>query len=108
MKAGSIFIDHIALATALVVLALVLCLQAQTSAPGPLQVPPRTLPVPTTVSPQMQALVGAPLSSTWNVVPQLAEEWKAMSAPSSGRGLPALRERFDVKSEPLEVNGVHA
>ncbi|MBI1872948.1 MAG: hypothetical protein HYS05_03545 [Acidobacteria bacterium] len=82
--------------------------QVQRPAPGPLEVPARTVPVPTTVSPEMQALIGAPLSSNWNLLPKSAEEWKAMSAPSAGRGLPALRERFGVTSEPLMVNGVKA
>src|SRR6266545_6833128 len=81
---------------------------AQTPASAPLEVPARTLPVPDTVSPEMRAINSAPLSPTWNVVPTSADEWKAMSAPSAGRGLPALRERFGVTSESLTVNGVHA
>jgi epsilon-lactone hydrolase len=81
---------------------------AQTPAAGPLEVPARTLPVPTTVSPEMQALIGAPLSGNWNVVPKSADEWKTISAGSAGRGLPALREKFSVKSEPMTVNGVQA
>ena len=82
--------------------------RTQTSAPGARAVPARTVPVPNTVSPEMQALIAAPPAPTWNVVPKSVEEWKAMSAPSPGRGLPALRERFDVKSESLTVNGVQA
>lgn len=62
---------------------------AQTSAQAPLEVPARTVPVPTTVSPEMQALIGAPLSGNWNVVPKSADEWKTISAGSAGRGLPA-------------------
>jgi epsilon-lactone hydrolase len=81
---------------------------AQTPAPAPLEVPARTVPVPTTVSPEMQALIGAPLSANWNVVPKTAEEWKTISAGSAGRGLPALREKFSVKSESMMVNGVQA
>ena len=81
---------------------------AQTPAPAPLEVPARTVPVPTTVSPEMQALIGAPLSGNWNVVPKSAEEWKTISAGSAGRGLPALREKFSVKSESMTVNGVQA
>jgi monoterpene epsilon-lactone hydrolase len=74
----------------------------------PLEVPARSVPVPTTVSPEMQRLIAAPLSQTWNVWPQTTDDWKALSAPSAGRGLPALRERFQVKSEALQVNGVPA
>src|SRR5687767_6361344 len=80
----------------------------QTPAPQPLEVPARTLPVPDTVSPEMQRMIGAPLSGNWNTWPKTAEEWKTLSAPSAGRGLPALRERFKVKSEPITVNGVQA
>ena len=71
----------------------------QSPAPQPLEVPTRTLPVPETVSPEMQRLIGAPLSGNWNTWPKTAEEWKKLSAPGGGRGLPALRERFKVKSE---------
>ncbi|PYR55541.1 MAG: alpha/beta hydrolase [Acidobacteria bacterium] len=81
---------------------------AQTPARGPLEVPARTLPVPTTVSPEMQALIAAPLSATWNVIPKSADEWKAVATPGRGGNLPALRERFGVKAEPLTVNGVRA
>jgi acetyl esterase/lipase len=86
--------------------------QARTSgqvaggASRPLDVPARTLPVPTTASPEMQAIIGAPLSGTWNTIPKTAEEWKALAAPSAGRGLTALRERFNIASEPLVINGV--
>ena len=82
--------------------------KAQTPAPAPLEVPARTLPVPTTVSPDMQAVIGAPLSGNWNVFPKSIDEWKKVSAPSAGRGVQALRERFGVTSEPLTVNGVQA
>ena len=80
----------------------------QTSTPSPRDVPARSLPVPTTVSPEMQTLIGGPLSATWNTVPKSVEEWKPLSAPSAGRGLPALRDRFKVSSEQLTVNGVTA
>src|ERR687887_1586526 len=83
-------------------------LLAQAVAPRSLDVPARTLPVPEHVSPAMQAIVGAPLSSTWNVVPKTTEEWKALSAPTANPALPALRERFGVTSESIVVNGVQA
>ena len=44
---------------------------------GPRIMPARTIPVPDTVSPQMQKLIAAPLSPTWNVIPKTAAEWKA-------------------------------
>jgi monoterpene epsilon-lactone hydrolase len=80
----------------------------QPPSPQPLNVPARTLPVPDTVSPEVQRLIGAPLSSNYNTWPNTVEDWKRLSAPSAGRGVTALRERFKVKSEPLTVNGVQA
>src|SRR2546426_987967 len=77
---------------------------AQTPALGPREVPAKTVPVPDTVSPQMQKLIGAPLTPTWNVIPQTDEEWKAQvntGAAATMRGLPALREALRVKVEPM-------
>jgi acetyl esterase/lipase len=111
MNAHWLLTDRIARWLALVAIAMVVLLpagSAQTPARGPLEVPARTLPVPTTVSPEVQALIAAPLSATWNVVPKSIDEWKALSAPSVGRGLAALRERFAVKSEAITLNGVTA
>jgi monoterpene epsilon-lactone hydrolase len=82
---------------------------AQTSIPGPREVPARILPVPTTVSPQMQKIIGAPISPTWNVFPKTAEEWKAQvntAAVQAVRQLPAMRDQLRVKSEPLTIDGV--
>jgi len=90
----------------LVALAVALLIQAV--APRPLEVPARTLPVPEHVSPAMQAVIGAPLSSTWNVVPKTTEEWKTLSAPSANRNLAALRDRFGITSESMVVNGAQA
>ena len=84
---------------------------AQTPAPEPREVPAKTVPVPDTVSPQMQKLIGAPLASTWNVIPKTAEEWKAQvntGAAATMRGLPALREALRVKVEPMTIDGVKA
>src|SRR5262245_21150464 len=89
-------------------LVLGIALLAQGVAPRSLDVPARTLPVPEHVSPAMQAIIGAPLSSTWNVVPKTTDEWKALSAPTANRALPALRERLGVTSESIVVNGVPA
>jgi monoterpene epsilon-lactone hydrolase len=80
----------------------------QTTTPEPRTVPARTLPVPTTVSPQMQVLAGGSPAGNWNTAPTTVEEWRTLSAPSAGRNLPALREKFGVKTEPLTINGVNA
>src|SRR5436305_5976361 len=104
MKAHWLLTDRAARWLMLVAVAMVVLLPAgaaQTPARGPLEVPARTLPVPTTVSPEMQTLIGAPLSATWNAIPKSADEWKAVATPGRGGNLPALRERFGVKAEPL-------
>lgn len=59
--------------------------QSQTVPSGGLDVPARNLPVPTTVSPQIQKLIGAPLRTNWNVLPATGAEWKP--GTSAGGGL---------------------
>ena len=84
---------------------------AQTAMPTAREVPARLLPVPTTVSPQMQKIIGAPISPTWKDFPKTAEEWKAQvdaAATASARALPAMREALAVKLEPLTIDGVKA
>ena len=44
-----------------------------------------SMPVPDTVSPQMQKIIGAPITPTWNVFPKTAEEWKAQVNAGRGR-----------------------
>ena len=73
--------------------------------------PAKKIPVPDTVSPQMQKLIAAPLTPTWNVIPKTADEWKAQvqaGADAAMRGLPALRAALKVKVEPITIDGVKA
>jgi epsilon-lactone hydrolase len=42
-----------------------------------LQVPAKTLPVPTDVSPEMQRIIAAPRNPAWNVLWKTGEEWRA-------------------------------
>ena len=84
---------------------------AQTSPQGSRELPARSVPVPETVSPQMQKLIGAPLTPTWNVIPKSAEEWKAQvnaGYEATMKSLPALREVLGVKVEPITLDGVKA
>jgi epsilon-lactone hydrolase len=84
---------------------------AQNPTPGPRSVPARTIPVPDTVSPQMQKLIAAPLNPTWNVIPKTAAEWKEQvnaGAAAAMQALPALRQKLAVKVEPVTVGGVNA
>jgi len=75
----------------------------------PREVPARTIPVPETVSPQMQKLIAAPLTPTWNVIPTTPEEWKAQVntvTVATLQALPALREALHVEVEPTTIDGV--
>jgi monoterpene epsilon-lactone hydrolase len=75
------------------------------------QIPARTLPVPETASPALQALIAAPLSPIWNVHPKSAQEWKEFvqkRTDASLKVLPGLREKMAVKVEPTMIGGVKA
>jgi hypothetical protein len=82
---------------------------AQTT-PAPRQIPARTLPMPNTVSSEMQQLLSTPIPDNWNTPPKTPEEWKAFAATinQAAANLQPLRDRFGVKSEPIVVNGVKA
>jgi epsilon-lactone hydrolase len=88
--------------------------QSQPAQPVPTttrEVPARLLPVPDTVSPQMQAIIAQPLSPTWNVVPGTVEEWKArVEKAASGvlAELPKIREALGVSVAPTTLAGVKA
>jgi epsilon-lactone hydrolase len=71
--------------------------------------PARTIPVPDTVSPQIQKLIAAPLPPNWNVFPKTPEEWKQQvdaGAAAAMQTLPALRKELGVKVEPMTIGGV--
>jgi monoterpene epsilon-lactone hydrolase len=74
-------------------------------------VPAKQLPVPDTVSPQIQKLIAAPLNPAYSQIPATPEEWKkqigAVEA-ATVKGLPALREALKVKVEPTTLDGVKA
>src|SRR6266851_1331310 len=85
--------------------------QALAQAPASREVPAKSVPVPDTVSPQVQKLIAAPLTPTWNVIPNTAEDWKAQINAvylATMKGLPALRETLHVKVEPMTIDGVKA
>jgi len=84
---------------------------AQTPAPGPRELPAKTVPVPDTVSPQIQKQIAAPLTPTWNVIPTTAEGWKEQvnaGYQATMKALPALREALGVKVESTTIDGVKA
>ena len=82
---------------------------AQTTSLTPRDVPARSLPVPTTVSPEIQQLIAAPLRQNWNTPPTTPEGWKALAAVGLAAAQPsvaAMRERLRVKVEPGTIDGV--
>ena len=77
--------------------------------PAGRELPARSLPVPTDVSPAMQALIAIPLSSTWSMHPKSPDEWKAIvaqSAAQSAASVPELLRKFNVQREAMEIAGV--
>src|SRR5712691_544863 len=75
------------------------------------EVPAKEIAVPTAdVSPQDQALIGAPLPPFWNDHPKDAAAWKAlinMRADQIIKTLPGLRQKLGVKSEQMTIAGVN-
>src|SRR3954453_3502718 len=80
-------------------------------AQGTREIPAKNLPVPQTGGPQIQKLIEAPLSPTWNVIPTTAAGWKEQvdaGYQATMKALPALREALKVKVEPVTMGGVKA
>lgn len=75
------------------------------------EVPARTLPVPDTVSPRMQAVIGRPFDPSFNIAPTSTAEWKArveQAALATVATLPALRQALGVAVEATSIGGVKA
>jgi epsilon-lactone hydrolase len=74
---------------------------------GPRHVPGRTIPVPSTVSPQLRAAIEAPYRSpAWNLRPVDGDGWRREAARLAEpvlATLPALCERFGVIVEPTRL-----
>ncbi len=82
---------------------------ADDAALAPREVPAKSLPVPTDVSPGMQKFIAAPLNSAWRDLWKTGEEWrKAADKMDAGivPTIPAMAERLHVKIEPATMDGV--
>jgi epsilon-lactone hydrolase len=76
-----------------------------------LELPARFVPVPATVSPEMQRIIGAPPRPTWRLRPKTNEEWRSVvdaAAAASIASLPGICERRRVTFEKTTINGVRA
>jgi len=94
-----------------ITIAVSLALAAAAAGAQTQQVPAKSLPVPDTVSPQMQKLIGLPLNPSYNQIPATHEEWKKQIGgveAATVKGLPALREALRVSVEPTTLDGVKA
>jgi epsilon-lactone hydrolase len=84
---------------------------AQSAASAALEVPAKTVPVPTDVSPQLQKIIGAPLRSNWDIHPKSGEEWKPVADAGAAaliKNVPGMLERLKVKVEKTNIDGVRA
>ena len=75
------------------------------------EIPARTLPVPDTVSPQMQAILARPLDPAFNIAPERTAEWKERvdkAALLTVAGLLQLREALGVTVTSTTIAGVRA
>ena len=73
------------------------------------QIPARSLPVPSTVSEGLQAVIGAPYPPGWNAVPGDATAWKTLAAKSAAGAAPAIaaiRQHFGLTVDQTKMGGV--
>ena len=92
--------------------ALAATMGADNARPGPRTVPGRTIPVPTTTSPDFRKQVEAPYRTPdWDADPKTRDDWKTLVAALAAKGaakLPALRDKLGVTSAPRTIGGVKA
>ncbi|MFT3731657.1 MAG: alpha/beta hydrolase [Hyphomicrobium sp.] len=73
------------------------------------RIPARDLPVPKTVSRELQAVIGAPYPLGWDDIPQDATAWKDLafkSAASVANDIAAIGKHFDLQIEKTAMAGV--
>jgi monoterpene epsilon-lactone hydrolase len=83
----------------------------QLPARGAREMPARIIPVPDTVSPQLQKIIAAPINPNWRDFPKTGAEWRTQvdaAAAAAVKALPALRSQLHVKTEPVTIDGVRA
>lgn len=80
-----------------------------TASPPPRKIPARELPVPKTVSPQLQAVIGSPYPVGWDDIPQDATAWKQLalqSAAAVASDITTIKEKFGLQVEKTTMAGV--
>jgi epsilon-lactone hydrolase len=83
---------------------------AANTKPGPRVVPGRSIPVPSTASPQLQAMIAAPYRvPNWDADPKSAAEWKELISRLAAAGAATqkgVREKLGVSIETSTLGGV--
>jgi epsilon-lactone hydrolase len=96
-------------ATAIVLFATSALAQTTSDPLAPRQVPAKSIPVPGTISPAMQAIVAQPLRTNWDKPPTTPEGWtelvKQLESIVSPQIAP-MAGRMNVKIEPSTIDGV--
>lgn len=72
-------------------------------------IPARSLPVPDTVSPELQARIATPYPSDWNVIPETASAWRDLAARSAAEVVPhlgAIRQRLNIDVRSARIGDV--
>jgi len=79
---------------------------------GARQLPARTIPVPTTVSPELQKAIAQPVGPNqlfWSTVPKSAEEWRlliAQTEKAGAEGVAELLKRYAVNAQSQPISAV--
>jgi monoterpene epsilon-lactone hydrolase len=76
---------------------------------APREVPAKTIPVPSDVSPQLQAVIAKPLTSGWNTPPTTPQGWQQLSdklAAGVAAQAGPMAQRLHVKIEQGTIDGV--
>ena len=83
--------------------------RADDAALAPREVPAKSIPVPTDVSPGMQRFIAAPLNPVWHDLWKTGEEWRKAADKMDAAivpTIPAMAERLHVKIVPSTMDGV--
>jgi acetyl esterase/lipase len=86
-----------------------MCSQTVSAPLAPREVPARSIPVPNTVSPELQQVIAQPLRPGWDAPPSSAEGWKQVAEALRAASTPnveAMRERLEVTVEAGKMGGV--
>src|SRR3954451_1818401 len=83
---------------------------AANATPGPRRVPERSIPVPKTASPNLQAAIAAPYRMpAWNANPKSPAEWKELInklAAAAAAAQTGIRDKLGVTLETSVMGGV--